>query len=453
MIETPLYDTSMQLMRLAADMKREGIPIWEEKRAEHRNRLQQARAKAEESFLKVVGDKLELDGLPKDEINLDSSPQIRKLFYDVLGLQPKKAYLSKTTGLPGVNKSALRDAKIDGTGPLKEAATHLLNYREENKYETTYVGDGYYLEPNHYGLKVFRQDKRVHFNWNPYAAETFRSTGDGQQVPKHVYDANGKIIRPGVRDMYIAPPGMTMIEADYSQQELRKVALYSGAKALINELTREGGDAHGMFTRAMFKIPEDKYDKKQHKGMRDLGKTLVFAVLIYGGKPETGWRQVVPKYPKLTVQFIEEAKALAYAAIPEIPAYHNDQIKFAKTRGYTPIPNEDYKLVWKYGPIGTSLVGEPENSEIINKRIQTSCSLMMNRAMLKARKALPDTCKIVLQVHDALFVFVPNNFVDIAARTIKSCMEQEETWLGNTMFYTVDIKTGTCWGNLQDWKS
>ena len=448
----PLFDTAMALAHVAIDMKREGFPVDEQRRAEHGERLKKARAAAEERFLQVVGGKLELDGLPRDEINLDSSPQIRKLFYDVLGLPPKKAYFSKTTGIPGVNKSALRDAKIEHIGPLRDAATALLDYREQNKYENTYVGSGYYLEPEHYGLKVFRQDKRVRFSWSPCAAETFRSTGDGQQVPKHVYDASGNITRPGLRDMFISPEGMTLIEADFSQQELRKVALYAEAKGLINELTRPGGDAHRMFSQAMFKIPGDKWDPKIHKGMRDLGKTLVFAVLIYGGKPETGWRQVAPKYPKLTVAFIEEAKAEAYKAIPEIPRYHTEQIRFAKQRGYTVLPNDDYKISWKFGPIGGEAIGEPENSEIINKRIQTSCAIMMNKAMLRVRKALPESCKIILQVHDALFVLVPDDYIDTAARTMKAQMEQEESYLMDKMFYPVDISTGKCWGALEKWK-
>ena len=445
-----LFETAMDLTRLSIEMKREGIPIDEKKREFHRERLDTAREKAKEEFLDIVQDDFDSEAL-----NLDSSQQIRSLFYDRLGLVPRRAYNSKTTGIPGVPKTALRDAIIEGTGDLKKAATALLKYREENKYETTYVGKGYYLEKDHYGLKVFRRDKRVHFNWSPVTAETFRSTGDGQQVPKHVYNAQGIITRPGLRDLYISPPGMTMIEADYSQQELRKVALYSGCRPLIHELTRPGGDAHALFTRAMFKIPEDKWDKKMHKGQRDLGKTLVFAVLIYGGKPETGWRQVAPKYPALTVRFVEEAKKFVYDAMPEIPRYHSDQISFAKLRGYTPIPNEEYTLKWKYGPIGNNLVGEPENSEIINKRIQTSCAIMMNRAMVRVQRALwalDNRIKIVLQVHDALFVFAPCDLAEKAAKIIKEQMEISEKWLLDEMEYPVDIKMGNCWGELVDYK-
>ena len=439
----PLFDNAAYLTKLSIEMRRTGIPIDAEKRAFHRERLQKSREAAKQKFFEAVGD---------SEINLNSSHQIAKLFYEKLGLPVKKAYLSKTTGQPGIPKSALRDARIECTGVLREAATHLLQFREDDKYETTYVGDGYYLEDGHYGLKVFRKDGRVHYSWNPLAAATFRSTGDGQQVPKHVYDANGNVVRLGLRDQHAAPPGYVFIEADYSQQELRKVALYAGCEPLIHELTRPGGDAHGLFTRAMFRIPDDKYDKKQHKGMRDLGKTLVFAVLIYGGKPETGWRQVAPKYPKLTVALIEEAKRAAYDKMPEIPRYHAEQTRFAKERGYTVIPNADYTIKWKFGPIDNTAIGEPENSEIINRRIQTGCAIMMNAAMVRVHRALPGDCKIVLQVHDALFVLAPEDKVNVAAKILKDNMEQTESYLARKMLYPVDIKVGTRWGELEDWK-
>lgn len=443
----PLYENLFELIHLAIDMKRTGIPIDEEARDFEQRRLAKARGEAELNFLDLV----EESGYNITGFNIGSPKQISALYYEHLGLKPRKAYLSKTTGLPGVPKSALRDAIIEGDRTIREISKYLIDFRENDKYESTYTGQGYFLEEGHYGLKVFRRDRRVHFSWSPGAAETWRSTGDGQQVPKHVYDANGNVIRSGLRHLYKAPDGYTLIEADYSQQELRKVALYSGCQPLIHELTRPGGDAHGLFTRAMFQIPDAVYDKKKHKGMRDLGKTLVFACLLYGGKAETGWRQVAPKYPSLTVQFIENAKELTYKAMPELPAYQNDQIKFAKDRGYTPIPNTPYVIRWRFGPINNQVVGDPENSEVINKRIQTSCAIMMNAAMMRVQRALyklSPLIKIVLQVHDALFVFAPNHLAEKAAAIIRAEMEQEERYLVMyKMFYPVDIKMGKYWGD------
>jgi DNA polymerase-1 len=457
------YSQNLQeLTRLAVEMRQTGIPVDEEARSRHRTRLQANRKKAKEAFFESIKDLVNTD-LAEElqnaenaaaDFNLDSSTQIRDLFYNKLGLKPKKAYNSKTTGVPGVPKSALRDAQVEGVGRLRDVATALLSYREENKYETSYVGDGYYLEPDHYGIKLFRQDKRVHFRWNPGAAETLRSTGDGQQVPKPVYDAKGDIKREGLRDLYIAPEGYVMIEADYSQQELRKLSLYAKAVNVIRELTRPGGDAHWYFCKSTFKFPKDlPYDKKLHKTPRDLQKTLTFGVLLYGGAAETGWRQIAPKYPSITVQFVEQAKTLAYKDNPELPQYHKDQIKFAKENGYTDLPGETIKLPWRFGPISGNLVGDPIITEVINKRIQMGCAIMMNRAMVRVRDGLRAIKgQIVLQVHDALFAFVPEDKVDEGTRIIKANMETEETYHGETMSFPVDIKRGTCWGTLAECK-
>lgn len=455
--------TLQELTRLAVEMRQTGIPVDEDARAAHRTRLQANRKKAKEAFFEQIKDLINpnlVDELNESEenaadFNLDSSAQIRDLFYNKLGLRPKKAYLSKTTGVPGVPKSALRDAQIEGVGRLRDVATALLSYREENKYETSYVGDGYYLEPDHYGIKLFRKDKRVHFRWNPGAAETLRSTGDGQQVPKPVYDAKGDIKRQGLRDMYVAPPGYIMLEADYSQQELRKLSLYAKAVNVIRELTRPGGDAHWYFCKSTFKFPKDlPYDKKLHKTPRDLQKTLTFGVLLYGGKAETGWRQIAPKYPSITVQFVEQAKTLAYADNPEIPQYHKDQIKFAKDNGYTDLPGESIRLPWRFGPISGNLIGDPIITEVINKRIQMGCAIMTNRAMLRIAQGLKEiNGQIVLQVHDAIFAFVPENKVERGVQIIRSNMETEEYYQGERMVYPCDLKTGTCWGTLQEWKS
>ena len=447
----PLYENLIELQRLSIEMKREGWLIDESARNAHQQRLSTAREAARLNFLDLV----EESGYEAKGFNVASSKQISALFYEHFGLRPQKAYLSKTTGLPGVNKSALQDIIREESGLFKECAQYLQEYRENDKYESTYVGQGYAGEPLAYGLPVHRADKKVHLNWSPGAAETWRSKGDGQQFPKHVYSAEGKITRLGVRDQFIAPEGYTLIEGDYSQQELRKVALYSGCQPLITELTRPGGDAHALFTRSMFKIPEAVWDKKKHKGQRDLGKTLVFAILIYGGSCETGWRQVVPKYPKLTVAWLEQAKENCYLNMPELPAYHLDQVKFAHKRGYTSIPNTPYIIPWRFGPIGGDaksglLLGEGERSEIINKRIQTSCAIMMNAAMLRVARALyklSPLIKIIAQIHDALFVIAPDHLAMQAAKIMKDEMEQEERYLAMwKMFYPVDIKMGKRWG-------
>lgn len=214
---TVYHAIDLPLVPVLLDMERTGVridqdrlgPLGEEIRAEAEAHRLAAMALAESA------------GVP--HLNLGSTPQVRHLVYDVLGLPITKQ--TKTSGLPSVDKDVLRPFR---SVPFVD---HLLSYREMQKLYSTYVA----------GLgKAIASDGRVHPSWNNTRVETGRlssSDPNCQNIPSR--SRVGKLIRTA----FVASPGNVIVKMDQSQIELRIVAVVAGETKMI-EAFRTGKDLH-----------------------------------------------------------------------------------------------------------------------------------------------------------------------------------------------------------------
>src|SRR3990172_2138229 len=170
-----------------------------------------------------------------EKFNVNSTPQLRRVLFEKLGLSPVK----KTKTGPSTDADSLQ--KMLDAHPIVEA---LLKYREVEKLRSTYADA---LPP------LVHSDGRIHATFNQLATTTGRISSEApnlQNIP--VRTAGGRELRRA----FIADDGCGLLTADYSQIELRVLAHLAEDPGLIDAFER-GTDVHGATAAAGFHVPQN----------------------------------------------------------------------------------------------------------------------------------------------------------------------------------------------------
>ncbi len=198
--------------------------------------------------------------------NINSPKQLSEVLFDKLGLPGGKR---------NANGNYSTDAEeLERLSVLHPGVMMILEYRTLSKLRSTFVeGLANVIDP---------ADGRVHTNFNQTVTATGRlSSSDPnlQNIPVRTE------IGREIRKAFVAPPGYLLLDADYSQIELRLLAHLSGDQAMI-EAFLSGKDIHTATACKIFSVGEDAVDA----GMRSIAKTVNFSIAY--GVSGLGWRAV-----------------------------------------------------------------------------------------------------------------------------------------------------------------
>ena len=285
--QTPVgWETFQQYMRMneniAMGMKSKGIRVNKPAVMAHRQKLG-ARLLKEEAAIKELATEL---GMP--DYNPMSYPQRQEMFFEKLHVTPSQ--FNRETGKPSLNEKALHDVITGDNIPLaKSMATRELARRKYKKLIDFTTG--------------IKDTTRVHPNWLVSGARTGRWSSSGpncMQIPQPKFKTeNGEkvLVSKGMRDIFCADEGYYLVSADYSQLEVRILALLSGCPIMLRWFT-DNIDPHLETAQAIFKT--DKITKE----MRNQAKTLRYGS-AYGGDAETVWKQMVVNFPKLKLEAVD----------------------------------------------------------------------------------------------------------------------------------------------------
>lgn len=238
-------------------------------------------------------------------INLNSPKQLSELLFTTLELAPKgkrKASGAFTTNAEQLEE--LRDAH-----PIIPL---ILEYREVQKLLTTYVEAL---------LGHVKEDGRVHATFLQHGTTTGRFSSANpnlQNIP--IKGTSGKEIRHG----FVAASGNVYIGSDYSQIELRVLAMLSGDEQLI-ETFRKGEDIHMSVAAAMFNVPFSEVTND----MRRKAKVINFGILY--GMGITALQKNLGTSRAEAQTFYNSY----FEAFPKIHDYLESTKEYAKTHGYT----------------------------------------------------------------------------------------------------------------------
>lgn len=173
-------------------------------------------------------------------INLSSPPQLAILFYDIMKLPVVVKKEPRGTGEEILDKwNNSKDANCNKFKPFFKA---LLDYRANKKLMTTYI-DALPAQTE--------SDGRIHCSFNQYGTDTGRyssSEPNLQNIPSHNKD---------IRPMFTTPEGCCLIGSDFSQQEVRLMAVMSADTNMI-QAYKDDKDVYAWVASMIYKVPYEE---------------------------------------------------------------------------------------------------------------------------------------------------------------------------------------------------
>ena len=291
-----------------------------------------------------------------------------------LGLKPKKL---TGTGKPSVDEDSLRS--LQGQHPVVDM---LMEYAELRKMKSTYVD----------GLLPLLHKDRLHPQFHLHRTATGRLSASDpnlQNIPR-----DGR-----VRGLFVADEDKTLVVADYSQIEMRIMAMYSQDPALLR-IFAENIDVHaGTASVILGKPPEEITGEERNI----YGKTPNF-LMGYGGGPK---RLVDATGGQLS---LDEARTVVdnyNAGYSALTAWKRNVLGKAKKTGYVETLHGRRRRV---PDLNSEDFGSKARAErqAINAIIQGTASEICKQAMIDVAHVLPyPSCKMAVQVHDELVTIVP----------------------------------------------
>jgi len=271
----------------------------------------------------------------------------------------------------------------------------IQDYRRAAKLKSTYV-DALYRRSADNG--------RIHATLTQEGTSTGRfssSNPNMQNIPKD----------PRFHSIFIAPPGMLFVEADYSQLELRVLAGKAQEPYLINAF-REGRDIHRAFA-------EQLYGRQVTELERKLAKTLIYGTL-YGAEAHKIQQSAAVEKVFITVDQARILQEQFRANLPNAAAYIDTVKANILTRGYAETMMGRRRYFPNIHSHDPKLIAEALREGVNFEVAQGEAADLMKRAMLRAIQI--SDIEIVMSVHDSLMIYVPTELVDNKVAEIKEAM-------------------------------
>lgn len=377
-----LYDIEMPTASILADMELAGFRIDRVGIEKYGERLLETEDLLAERIYFAAG----------LHFNINSPKQLGEVLFERLGLPSGK----KTKTGYSTNAETLEKLR-----PYNEIIEDILDYRQVAKLRSTYA-EGL--------IKVADSNDRVHTNFRQTGTATGRlssSEPNLQNIP--IKTELGREFR-----RYFIPKDKNhiLIDADYSQIELRILAHISGDRNMI-EAFNSGADIHTSTAATVFGVaPEDVTPE-----MRKRAKAVNFGILYGMGDFRLSNDLHIPI--KQAKEYIESY----LASYPEIAVYLENVKAEARANGYvTTIMGRR-----RYIP---ELAGKNKNLQSFGERvamnspIQGSAADIIKIAMINVSKKLKGLdAHLILQVHDELLVEAGRDCVEEAEAILKHEME------------------------------
>ena len=402
-LEALFDDLETPLIPVLAEMEMNGVGIDAGFFAEMSARLGDELRLIREDIFRVAG----------NEFNINSTPQLRDILFDRLGLP----VIKRTKTGPSTDSSVLEELAVLG----HELPRLMMDYRLLEKLRNTYVDTLPAL--------VNPDTRRIHTTFNQAVAATGRlSSSDPnlQNIP--IRTAEGREIRRG----FVAPEGTALLAADYSQIELRILAHFSGDEVFVRAF-REGKDVHRETAAVIFDVPVEEVTGT----MRNQAKTVNFATL-YGQGPFGLARQL-----GISMEDAKRFIAQYFERFAGVRRFLDEQVAQAKELGYVAtlmgrrrqIP-ELRARAWNVRQFGERVAQ--------NTPIQGTAADLIKVAMIRIHGALGGDpgARMLLQVHDELVFEVAEARVGDVTETVVGLMESA---MELKVPLRVDVGTGRTW--------
>jgi DNA polymerase-1 len=358
----------------------------------------------------------QIHDLAGEPFNVNSTPQLREVLYDRLGLSPGRR--TKT----GFSTNAATLERLRGTHPIIDT---ILSYREVEKLRSTY-GESLLAEVG--------SDGRIHASFNQTVARTGRLSSDKPNLHNiPVRSEEGRRLRRA----FVPAPGHLLLVSDYDQIELRVIAHLSGDPGLVKAFA-EGRDIHRATAATVFGVPPEEVTFAQRSKAKMVSYGLAYGMESYG----LGQR--------LGIETSEAAEILGsyFAGFPLVREFMDRSVADARSRGYT------VTLLGRRRPLpdlnspnrGLRMAAE---RQAMNAGIQGLAADLFKVALVRLDAALEEgglESRLVLQVHDEVLLEVPTG--DSSEETaVAELTRSVLAGVGDEIGLAVPLEVSSAWGS------
>ena len=377
------HEVELPLCTVLAEMEHEGFLI-------DRGALVAFGETLSERIEKAQGTIYELAG---EIFNINSTQQLGNILFEKLGLPPVK----KTKTGYSTNAEVLE--KLRGQHPIID---EILDYRQLTKLKSTYVD----------GLgKVILPDGRIHTSFQNTVTATGRLSSTEpnlQNIPVRTE------LGAQLRKMFVAPAGKVLVDADYSQIELRLLACMAGDRAMIDGFN-SGEDIHTITASQVFGVNQEEVTPLMRRSAKAVNFGIVYGISAFSLSQDI----------KVSVA---EAKAYMdryFAHYAGVKSYMDAVVEQAKHDGYvaTLFGRRRWVPELKSSNFNMRAFGE---RVALNAPIQGTAADIIKLAMIRVRDRLNKEGlegRLVLQVHDELIVECPEHEAQAVCALVQEEMQ------------------------------
>ena len=382
-LEKLYNEIELPLCKVLADMELTGFLLDKEALANFGEMLSKRIAEIEEQIYDHA----------HETFNINSPKQLGVILFEKLMLPaPKKTKTGYSTNVEVLDS-------LIGKHPIIEA---IKEFRELSKLKSTYA-DGL--------LKVISNDGRIHTHFQMTVTATGRLSSTEpnlQNIPVR------KEVGRELRKMFVASEGKVLVDADYSQIELRLLAHIANDPVMLSAF-EQGEDIHTVTASQVFGVKLSEVSSLHRFRAKAVNFGIVYGISAFSLANDTG---VTPKEAKEYIEnYLEK-----YSGVRE---YMTEIIKSAKELGYvtTLFGRRRYLPELKAHNFNTRSFGE---RVALNMPIQGTAADIMKIAMINVSNRLRAeglSAKLILQVHDELIVECPENETDVVCVLLREEME------------------------------
>ncbi len=359
-----LTEIEMPLCTVLAHMEKEGMGCDGKALYDFGEYLQQMVRELEQRIYILAG----------EEFNINSPKQLGSILFDKLQLKHGK----KTKTGWSTNVDVLE--KLRGDHPVVD---DVLTYRSFAKLKSTYVdGLGKLIDP----------DGRVRTSFQMTVTATGRLSSTEpnlQNIPTRT-DLGSQI-----RRLFVAKEGHVLVDADYSQIELRVLAHMAGDEDMIAAFT-SGYDFHTMTAARVFHTAPEAVTALQRRQAKAVNFGIVYGISAFSLSQDIG----------VTVAEAKEYMDRYFATYPAMHRYMENVVETAKEKGYVETLYHRRRDLPELKSSNFNLRSFGERVAL-NMPIQGTAADIMKLAMVRVfdrlRQEIPEA-KLIMQVHDELIV-------------------------------------------------
>lgn len=403
--EKKLYEeVELPLVRVLFAMEKQGVCV-------NIPSLQELSARYNSEIAELVE---RIYALAGEKFNINSTQQLGKILFEKLrigaGVKKNKDSKSYKTTAEELEKYAEES----------EIVRLLLRYRKIQKINSTYIE----------GFKPLIVKGKVHTTYNQTATQTGRLSSEKpnlQNIPIRTDEGRE------LRKLFTASEGCVLIDADYSQIELRLLAHFSGCKELI-EAYCEDKDIHSITASQVFEVPLHAVTPQMRREAKAVNFGIIYGISAFGLGNDLS---------------VSAKKAKAYIdkyfqTYSDVKTYMNGNVEKATRDGYVETLLGRRRVINELRSSNYNVRSFGERAAM-NMPLQGSSSDIIKIAMINVHNKLTEggyKARLVLQVHDELVIDCPENEKEEVSRILKTEMENA---VALKVPLTVEVGVGQTW--------